>query len=365
MTSDLSARLLALADSAETDVERWTLRAQWACAMARLGRIDVARTEVASLRSRNSSYVPTLTAWILLAEGTADHFESLSSTAIDRFKRARGLAMAIGDDEIRGVAAAWMGASEFLMAQYESGCLHALEAIRCSSESNTLARSRAHLVLANCLNAVGLSSLAARHYSKARQHAVEARDISMQSAILYNVAAFHVSRLCEADAFGEPCEDELGIAELELNSISNLDTGIGLGSLTAMVPLLRAQLLLIKRSWHEAEAIYSHSVDEAAAHGQQRIAARYLAEHAHCLAMLRQFGAAMTTASSALTQITDRTDMDDRAACHARLALCLSCLGNLAESERQRLEALRCRSAFAEFQEAHRDRILSIASEAV
>jgi hypothetical protein len=81
------------------------------------------------------------------------------------------------------------------MGRHEAAALHAAEAIQHAPNNGALALSRAHLVLANCLYGFGAEALASKHYFKARQFAVEARDISMQSAILYNAAAFHLSRL--------------------------------------------------------------------------------------------------------------------------------------------------------------------------
>jgi tetratricopeptide (TPR) repeat protein len=361
MNTQLVTRLQALAESASTENERLMFRAQWACAIARLGQIKLARSETANLRVLNASYEPRLTAWIFLAEGTADHFESLSTGAVDRFKRAHSLAIAIGDAEIRSLAAAWMGASEFLMAQYESACLHASEAIQHAPQTGTHALTRAHLVLANCLNAVGQSALASNHYGKARRYAVEAGDISMQSAILYNVAAFHISRISVDDAFKEPVGTELAIAELELNSIANLDIGLELDSLKAMVPLLRAQMLVIRRLWSEAEAIYASQIVEAATHGQLRIAPRYLAEQAQCLAEMGMQKEAIDLALKAQSALTERTEMDDRAACYARVALCFTAIGMNAEATAHLAKASVCRLAFAQFQDAHRARITSIA----
>jgi hypothetical protein len=218
-----------------------------------------------------------LTAWILLAEGLADHYESLSTKAIDRFKRAYGLGAALGDAEIRSLAAAWIGASEFLMAHYETAFGHAVEAIQLSPLGVSLGPSRAHLVLANCFSLVEDIALAAQHYKDARNFAVEARDISMQSTILYNVAAFRIARISLADAFSETVDAETHVAELELRSIINLDRGLRVDSLRAMVPLLRAQLALTKRQWTDADALYTGSISEASSHGQLREAPRFLA----------------------------------------------------------------------------------------
>lgn len=363
MSSDLLSRLESLAGAASTETVALIYRAQWACAAARLGKIDDARSEIAVLRSRNSAYSPELTAWIFLAEGMTHHFESLSSTALDRFRRAYGLAVAFGNAEIRSMAAAWISASEFLVAEYESAAKHALEAIRYATESVPLAKARAHLVLATCLDGAASLALASTHYMKARNFAVEARDISMQSVVLYNVAAFRVSRLSVDDAFGDPVAEELGVAQLEVSSIGNLDSGLGLGSLKAMVPLLRAQLSLVGRRWSEADALYEQFTAEAATHGQARHAPRYVAERAQCQAMLGQRAEALRLVDQAVSQLVGRVDPDDRAACHARLSLCLSSLGDQAGSQKHLEAGLRHRAELHAFQDRLRRQTIGIINE--
>ena len=362
MASELLSRLESLASSAPTEAAALTYRAQWAGAAARLGKLNEARSVIAELRSRNSAYSPELTAWIFLAEGMTHHFESLSSSAMDRFKRAYGLAVAFGNAEIRSMAAAWMGASEFLVAEYESAARHALEAMQHASEHMPLAQARAHLVLATCFDGAAAVELASAHYARARQFAIEARDISMQSIVLYNVAAFHVSRLSVDDAFGDPVAEELGVAQLEVSSIGNLDSGLGLGSLKAMVPLLRAQLYVIGKQWSEAEALYDQFTTEAATHGLARHAPRYLAERAQCQAMLGRRDDALCLVDEAVDQLVGRIDPDDGAACHARLSLCLSSLGD-SRSE-QHLEAgVRCRAELRDFQHRLRRQTIKVINE--
>ncbi|HTP73736.1 MAG TPA: hypothetical protein VML58_16095 [Burkholderiaceae bacterium] len=53
--------------------------------------------------------------------------------------------------------------------------------------------------------------------------------------------------------------------------------------------------------------------------------------------------------------------MDDRAACHARLSLCLSKLGQAKVAEAHMQAAIGSRNAFARFQAEHRERIATIA----
>jgi hypothetical protein len=248
------------------------------------------------------------------------------------------------------MAAAWIGASEFLVADYGSAAKHAREAIEHAAERVPLAKARAHLVIATCLDGALALDLAAAHYAKARQYAVEARDISMQSAVLYNVAAFRVSRLSVDDAFGDSVEEELGVAHLEVRSIDNLDNGLELGSLRAMVPLLRAQLYLIERAWSKADALYERFITEAATHGLARHAPRYLAERAQCRAMLGRQADAMRLIDEAVSQLVGRVDFDDRAACHARLSLSLSALGDQAGSQAHLEAGLGYRAELRAFQ---------------
>lgn len=361
MGSDLLAKLEAMVGAAPTELERWTLRAQRACALARLGRIEAAQAEICDLRGLNASFEPKLTAWILLAEGMCDHFESLSTNAVDRFKRAHGLACASRDSELQSLAAAWIGASEFLMGRHEAAALRAAEAIKHAPSNGDLARSRAHLVLANCLYGFGCESLAARHYTEARNSAIEARDISMQSAILYNVAAFHLWRLSLEDAFGvPPSEGEVRLIALEIESVANLDLGLHNTSLIGMVPLLRAQLRLVMGHWEEADAIYSEYIQG----GTRRLAAKYLAEQSHCNAMLSRRDRALDLASRAQNLLSEKTELDDQAVCHARLSKSFAFLGMPHEAHEQEEAAEEYRSAFRAQQESLRARLVSIAAGA-
>lgn len=358
MSASLLARLQALADEATDESDRSVYRAQWAGAMARLGHIDKARAQIQDLRLINTAYTPRLTGWILIAEGLADHFESLSVRALDRFKRAHGMAVAFGDADLWSFASAWMGASEFLTGDYESAAKHASEAIQKAPETAWLALSRAHLVLANVLYAIGQHKKAAFQYAKARHFAIEAHDISMQSAVLYNVAAFHIARISLEDAFSPPVSaDDLELAELELNSVANLDCGIGIDSLSAMVPILRAQLLLAKRHWKEADLLYCAALPDAVTYGPSRWEPRFLAEQAHCHAMLGKRASAMDLASRAIRQLTAQIEIDDVAACHARVASCLSVLGDHVGAETHSKIGRECLAQFATRQATQRERI--------
>jgi tetratricopeptide (TPR) repeat protein len=360
MSSALLSRLENLAKQAGNEVDRALFRAQWAGAVARLGHIGAAREEIEALRRFNATYEPRLTAWILLAEGQVDHFESLSVTALDKFKRAYGIGVAIVDPDIKAFAAAWMSASEFQTGRYELAAKHSLEALVVAPDSGCLARSRAHLVLANILCAIGRHTEAPTHYTRARHYAIEAHDISMQSAVLYNVAAFRIARISLDDAMGDERDDEVAIAELELNSILNLDRGIGVDSLNAMVPILQGQLMLIKRKWSEANQHYARAIPEASTYGPLRWEPRFLAEQAQCQAMMGHSDEAANLVSRAVGQLTATMHFDDLAASHARISLALGSLGQTAKSDDHMAIARECVVKLSELQSAQRQQLESL-----
>jgi tetratricopeptide (TPR) repeat protein len=363
MMNTLLGRLEALSNSAQTELDRAVYRAQWAGAIARLGHIEIARKEISRLREINSSYSPLVTGWILVAEGLVSHYESLSVAALDKYKRAYGIAIAFGDADLKSFSAAWMSASEFLVGNYEDAAAHAVEAIGNAPPTGSLARSRAHLVVANLSYAIGLYSEAAPQYMRARHFAVEAHDISMQSAVLYNVAAFHIARLSLEDAFGRADQAEVGTAELELNSVTNLDRGIGVDSLSAMIPILRGQLMLVKQEWRESDSSFTEAIPDAVTYGQLRWESRFLAEQAHCRAKLGMHESAKSLVDKAVSQLSDRVELDDLAACHARAALALSALGQEKEADSHYKTGQRFAREFETKQLNHRQNILPLLTE--
>jgi tetratricopeptide (TPR) repeat protein len=212
-------------------------------------------------------------------------------------------------------------------------------------------------VLANVLYAIGEYGRAANQYTKARHFAIEAHDISMQSAVLYNVAAFHIARISLEAAFSQSVADDIDLAELELNSVANLDSGIGIDSLGAMVPTLRAQLLLAKRDWEQADMFYSRALPDAVTYGPSRWESRFLAEQSHCHAMLGKRASARALASKAIDQLTARIEIDDVAACHARVASCLAVLGDRVGAETHLKVGKQCLAQFATRQSMQREKI--------
>ncbi|MBL0149304.1 MAG: hypothetical protein IPP87_11535 [Ideonella sp.] len=80
---------------------------------------------------------------------------------------------------------------------------------------------------------------------------------------MYNVAAFRVDNVRIADAFGIAMSEEAMQANMEASSAVNYDFAIGTESFSMLLPLRRAQLLVVGRRFRDAELLLDE-IDVAA-----------------------------------------------------------------------------------------------------
>lgn len=347
-TSPYLARLLAAMRKATSEDEQLAARAEYAGALARYGNFDSAQGEIGILRKANARYTPSVTAWILIAEGQLLHFRALAPDALSCFRRAHAIASSAQRMDIACVARAWMSASEYVGGDVLVAAADAAEALRQATPGSVACYSRAHLVIADSLACAGIYDLASKHYGLARRFASEAGDISMQSVVLFNAAAFGVAGLTIQDCLGGVLASDLRSVELQLLSIAHLDAGIGVSSLTALVPLLQAEWLTAARRWSDAIDRYEGALRSADQQGQERWLAKYFAEIAYCSAQLNRNDRAREAADTALARLPECTDADNRAVAHKRLAQAFERLGEFGRVQRHESEAA------AEFR-AHHD----------
>ena len=348
MTSPYLQNLRTAIQNARALEEQLTLRAEYAGLLARYGSLRQARQEIDALRKANSAYSPVVTAAILIAEGQLAHFMALAPEALGSFRAAHAIAATAGLSDIAAVALAWMAASEYVSGAVTRAASHAMEVLQSSGPAQPSCLSRAHLVIADSLSCAGLDTAAAGHYVLARRFASEDGDISMQSVVLFNAAAFAVAGLTHQDCLEANTATRLRGVELQLLSIANLDAGIGLSSLSAMVPLLQAECLTVARRWEDAVSRYSSVLERARQQGQDRWLAKYLAGAAYCLAQSRKPEQALAKAATAIEHLQDCTDADNRAVAHSRLAKAFALTGR---EDLGRAHTLRAASEFA----AHRE----------
>ncbi|MBN8510469.1 MAG: hypothetical protein J0L57_17895 [Burkholderiales bacterium] len=332
MTSRLLERIEAQIAAAADPVRRACWRAQRAIYLARQGSHDAVVAEVQAIRDTFGTRPQAeVTAWVSLAEAVNSFYSHPGPQALDRLKRAQALARAIGHVELQALCAAWLAHLEFNANRMETMVQHAAEALRLATPEHHAALARASLVVADAYHFAGRFDRAKDWYAAVRRHALAEGDDAMISAMLHNVAALRVNRVHLADSFGEVRSDELQRAEMETDSVESYDFGIGTLSLKSFVPLLRAQLLAVKRRFGEAILILD-AVDQEPDFLPRR-EAQFRAERAWCRANIGDFELARGDIERARQCLAVASDADDLAATHSRVASTLRMLGDLETAE--------------------------------
>lgn len=323
-------------------------------ALARLSLVDDARMLIRGLRQENQAHEPQLAAWIMLAEGLVDHFDSLGDYSADRFKRAHALGIAIGDTELAALAAAWLASAALIDGDAGAIASPLTQAFALAGPDQHETLSRASLVMADALSWSGERAQSKPWYRQARHHAIEDGDIAMQSVVLFNEAAFRVAALVVADCRGEQDAQETRFMAMTVESIATLDFGIGLQRLTSMVPLLRAEVCTVEQRWADALALLEPNVRLAGVHGQARIAPKFLAEMAYCHARLGDTQRSIEYLDRALRDAGECTDQDDLFVLFSRATTVTALAGREAQAQAHRLRAARCLAEFLAFQDGLR-----------
>jgi len=328
MASRLIERLDAQIIQAEDLVERECLKAERAGALARHGLLSDARFALAGVRTQSLRLrAPVLAAWVSLVDGQIDHFDSMAPQAQTKFERAHALARDAGDVDMQALAAAWMAICSFNASNLDAMVAQVREVLALAADDHHSVWVRIGLVLADAFRHAGDDEQSQRWYVKSRQHASAEGDTSMMSALLHNIAAMRAGRIGLDDAFGVAHQADAAQALLEIESTANYDWGSGAAALTAMVPVVRAQLLVVLGRYDEAAALLDAYLVRARQEGMAHREARLLADRAWCHAAQGHQMDALRDARQAQRALAAQYDADDLAAAHARLARVFAAFG--------------------------------------
>ena len=321
MPSRLLERLDGEIAQADDPFTRECLKARRACALARHGQFPEARFALAGLRSQAQRLrQPLLHAWVALVEGQIEHCERVGDGARERFAQARALAQEAGDAAVQAEAAAWLAVACFNDNDLPAMATHLDEALRLAAPDHHAVQARAGLVMADALRYAGDDEAALPWYAKVRHHATLEGDVTMVSMLLHNVAAFRAGRISLQDALGGADPADAQRVLMEADSTGNYDAGVGQVRLLAMVPLLRAQMMVVLGRHDEAIALLDAQLPRARQEGHEHREALYLAEAAYCEVKLgrRDEAAKRLRQIQPLVALVD--EPDDQAAMHGRLA---------------------------------------------
>jgi hypothetical protein len=296
-------------------------RAQRAAYHARVGAFERADAEIAALRSHcDSRPSMALSAWINLAEGLRSHATDLGPLARDKIRRAHAMGKAVGARPQQARCAARLAHKAYLHMEAAALAEHAGEALRLAEPEDHAARSRANLVVAQAFDEAGRPDLAKPWYERAHHHATTEGDDATLSALMWNMAMLRLRDLRQRARLGQTDTVVHHRARLSAESIARFDEGLGVTSMRALHPVLRAQLLTESGSHAQALALFSSHLDDALKQGMATITAALLADQAWCQLHRGGRGAALTGARAAEATLGLSIVPGDRAPAHGRLA---------------------------------------------
>lgn len=316
------------------------LRAERSVVLARLGELELARQEVAALRSLpESTSNGVLHAWLWLAEGLIDFHENLGARGRDRVHRSMALARSVRAPRIQALAAAWLAHLDFRDQNDASAIEHARLALQLASPDHHGARSRACILIAGIYHFTGHEELALPWYNQVRLHATQEGDGASLTSIAYNMAALRVSAVRLAALFGK--HDSLAAKRARLGTESSmfLDQTIRNRALNHHSPMQQAQILLVHQEFAAALALYDRHLTEALAQGLDSSQCLFEADRAWCLLELGRSDEALAAARLADSAFIGATEPEEQTIAHGVLAQVYSRLGLPDQGERHELAA--------------------------
>ena len=328
MKSRLLGRLDAAIKAAPSAFAADCLRCERAAYLARQGEVDEVSRELDALRKRYSARPNSeLSAWLHLVEGLLCHYRDLSTGARDKLTRAHALSAGAGLKPLQALSAAWLAHLDYMRIDPASMTRHVAEALSLASADHHAALARAKLVVAQAYHEGGRFDLARPWYDRARHHATAEGDDATLSAMMWNMASLRVAGWRQTEACEPAAVGAHAPAMLSADSTAHFDDMLGVKSLRALQPILRAQICTLMGRTDEALALYRTHLAEALAQGMRPVEGVLLADRAWCHVRAGGLDAARADATLAAAALALPGDFCDRAPGHSRLAQVWDSLG--------------------------------------
>lgn len=328
--SRLLARLEAEIRRTPHPVDNACLRAERASQLARVGQYDSAREEIAALHAAFDRQAnPAVSAWLCLAEGCLTYYTSLGGAARDRIQRAHALSAAAQLTRIHALSAAWLAHMDYAQLDLEAMAQHVRQALQMAAPSHLSTIARAALVVGVAYHYAQRLDLAQPWYARARDCASAEGDEATLSALVCNIAWHHANHAIQGTLFGGEAEAHVRHALIGADSADNIDRWIGITSLNALVPMLRAVVLSVRGDHRQSLDLYETHLADAKRQGLGRMAANFLADMAWCRWSIGDTAGALHDAAAASAAIDPSMHADDRAVAHGRVAQVLRAAGQV------------------------------------
>jgi tetratricopeptide (TPR) repeat protein len=277
--------------------------------------------------------------YVNLAEATLLHQSGNGDDAALKAKRAHALSTAAQRRDLVSLSGIWLAHLEFNRGNY-ANCISLLGAAAKTIEvAPLLARTRLNMLVGDLLTFCGREPLASRWYSLARASAIEEGDEVAIGQIIFNAAAFGFNNVRVVCVRGQEIEEQIRFIELMIASSSNYDVGVGSSAFESLLPMLNAQLLLLRRKYEDSAKIFSRWLGSPDAAIDARLRTTCGADYALALAHI---GAQ----DEAIRQLVDveRVNIDELPPDEAAIVLCQLSTLYAALGDSERATELRTRS---------------------
>lgn len=249
-------RLLNELSQATDPDRRAELLARIAGILARLRDFEGAKRTIDDLRSiYGDGRSGVVTVSINLAEGLVHHFGSFGPQALDRFNRAQVLSVAMKYSAGVALSSAWKANYHFEFEEYDEMARCLLLARQHSSEDNYDAMTRLGMILFNSFTMVGDTRAAQLWFLRTKDAASKNRDRSSIEALLYNRAAFSVTRARAEHCLAPVTPEALRDLRMDVQSAKNYQDLSKLASLPDHLVLTTARLNMLEGNYEQAREL--------------------------------------------------------------------------------------------------------------
>lgn len=242
----------------EVDVNRDSLsgaiaRCRRAIYLSRVGDFENAVQDIDWLRKIfGLGESPSVSIWIMVAEGILYTFRDLSEEGADRLRRANALALAMRDRSLVSITSAWRAHLQFERSQFKAMSRSLQDALANAGDEERDALIRTYLVLGNAYQSCGMKAPARTSYMIAHHYALQIGDQASIDARIYNQASFAASWLRARNCVGVVDRVELDTVASELRSSLNYQTLTNTRAMENMVRLWLGRMLMLLGSYQEA-----------------------------------------------------------------------------------------------------------------
>ncbi len=230
-----------------------TLRVRWSVYQSRVGKFTEAEDCIKSLRADyDAGRSPSVSIWIMFAEGILYTYRDLSDQGADRVMRSLALASSMRERALITLASAWRAHHQFERSEFR-GMIRSLESALSNSERDDHdSLARAYSVLGNAYMSSGQRLRGNACYAVCHHHALISGDQATIDANIYNRAAFAAAWLRARACFGETDSEWLTAVRGELRSSQNYQNIAGMSAVTGLVAMASARMSVLAGDFHAA-----------------------------------------------------------------------------------------------------------------